>query len=161
MPCPCKSACISCADLNTCREVACLQERAAGTPVAGTNYHYYSFDQLCSLLKKKNKQINDWKLQVRFLFSFAKIYKAKDVTVSQSHEAGCCAYGHVSNHKQFMAVLAFNDVPALIRLIKVALQAGKGPKEIIHHIKLAWEGLYSVKSYMVRKRSPVEMSYMN
>jgi hypothetical protein len=95
--------------------------------VAGTNYHYYSFDQLCSLLKKKNKQINDWKLQVRFLFSFAKIYKAKDVTVSQSHEAGCCAYGHVSNHKQFMAALAFNDAPAFSRLIKVALQAGKGP----------------------------------
>jgi hypothetical protein len=59
-----KTACFRCESLTTSSEIERLQERAKLMPASGTNYRYYSFDQLCTLLAEKNRQINSWKLQV-------------------------------------------------------------------------------------------------
>lgn len=64
MPRSGKSICYRCESLETSTEVERLRERASGMPASGTNYRYFSFEQLCTLLAAKNSQINTWKLQV-------------------------------------------------------------------------------------------------
>lgn len=59
-----ETVCFWCASLETSAKVDRLRERSSGMPASGTNYRYYSFDQLCNLLLAKNAQINTWKLQV-------------------------------------------------------------------------------------------------
>ncbi|KAJ8473666.1 hypothetical protein ONZ45_g16214 [Pleurotus djamor] len=125
-----KSVCPRCEELNTSEEVSHLRERAASQPSSGTNYRFYSFQQLCELLIKKNTQINDLKLQCMNLSR-----KASSLN------------GRLSDHQLMMSIIAEKDIPGLQRIIAVAIQQNRSPGEIIRRIKRARDGLYSVKSF--------------
>lgn len=59
------------------------------------------------------------------------------------------ATARVSDHERFMNAIAFGDVEGVARLVRVALNNHKGPREVVHRLELAIEGKYHVKSFEV------------
>lgn len=55
----------------------------------------------------------------------------------------------LSDHERFMDAVAFGDVEGVTRLVRVALNNNKGPREILRRLELAIEGKYAVKSFEV------------
>ncbi|KIO25132.1 hypothetical protein M407DRAFT_211121, partial [Tulasnella calospora MUT 4182] len=56
----------------------------------------------------------------------------------------------VSDYKQVMHHIAFLDVPGVQRVVRVALNNGRSPSEIVGLIEKASKGLYNVKDFKAR-----------
>ncbi|KDN36505.1 hypothetical protein RSAG8_10801, partial [Rhizoctonia solani AG-8 WAC10335] len=79
-------------------------------------------------------------------------FPSHQLSLSELYTTFCTADGEEFNHKHIeIAAIASKDVPALSRLIRVALKQEVSVTEIVRRIKAAGESLYNVKSFSIRE----------
>ncbi|KAF8605768.1 hypothetical protein BDV93DRAFT_554107 [Ceratobasidium sp. AG-I] len=123
-------ACGDCQRVRASSKLQSIKDRCTSNSSRSTNRQYLRVAQIQGQLQECNDTIQ----QLRFeqLKNTSKISTLTNPA---------------TQHQLLMTTISMNDVAGLSRLICAVVESNVGPWEIVRHIQMAADGLYSVKSF--------------